>query len=187
MLQKYEIFLRFTNILTQKSRLSPDSQLQKTNYLKTNLLKQIKKISFTKECLTLSCEQRILSHVAKVKQNAELCKLFSNKKIVYAQKYQKKGMNTIIHPLICYIWFAKLYHQGLFRKHYSLFTFHYSLLHHSSHTWGTTHRHSRFLLGLVNNQALCCQEHTSDRSSVLQSHNQSHQPHADPHRHQYGH
>ena len=124
MLQKYEIFLRFTNILTQKSRLSPDSQLQKTNYLKTNLLKQIKKISFTKECLTLSCEQRILhlSHVAKVKQNAELCKLFSNKKVVYAQKYHKKGMNTIIHPLICYIWFAKLYHQGLFRKHYSLFT-----------------------------------------------------------------
>ena len=123
MLQKYEIFLRFTNILTQKSRLSPDSQLQKTNYLKTNLLKQIKKISFTKECLTLSCEQRILhlSHVAKVKQNAELCKLFSNKKIVYAQKYQKKGMNTIIHPQICYAKLAKLYHQGLFHKHFTSF------------------------------------------------------------------
>ena len=27
---------------------------------------------------------------------------------MYAQKYHKKGMNTIIHPLICYIWFAKL-------------------------------------------------------------------------------
>ena len=119
MLQKYEIFLRFTNILTQKSRLSPDSQLQKTNYLKTNLLKQIKKISFTKECLTLSCEQRILhlSHVAKVKQNAELCKLFSNKKIVYAQKYQKKGMNTIIHPQICYAKLAKLYYSTKCNKH----------------------------------------------------------------------
>ena len=56
--------------------------------------------------------------------------------------------------------------------HYSLFTIHYSLftLHHPAHTWGTAHRHSRLFLRLVYNQTLGGQEHTSDRSSVLQSH-----------------
>ena len=38
-----------------KNRVSHDTRFPKTNYLKTNLLKQIKKISFTEQFLILSC------------------------------------------------------------------------------------------------------------------------------------
>ena len=46
-------------------------------------------------------------------------------------------------------------------------------LHHATHARCTAHRHSRLLLGLVANEALGGEEHTGNRSGVLQS-NTSH-------------
>src|SRR5574344_929851 len=40
-------------------------------------------------------------------------------------------------------------------------------LHHSTHSWLS--RHCRFIFLFVNDQALCCKEHTSNRSCIFQS------------------
>ena len=45
----------------------------------------------------------------------------------------------------------------------------YKTLHHSTHSWGATHWHLRFLFGFVNNQTLCGEEHTGNRSGIFKS------------------
>ena len=89
---------------------------QKTNYLKTNLLKQIKKISvFLYFLHYIAAEKTLfLDCAAKVRRFYVTNKSFPLKMIVCAQKYYKKGMDFGIHPLICYAKFAKLYYFSLF-------------------------------------------------------------------------
>jgi len=53
MLQNYTIKLRKQN-KNKKNRMSHDNRFPKTNYLKTNLLKQIKKISLPSLRMILS-------------------------------------------------------------------------------------------------------------------------------------
>ena len=53
----------------QKNRVSHDTRFPKTNYLKTNLLKQIKKISLTSQFLILYCsEEELPLHAAKLQR-----------------------------------------------------------------------------------------------------------------------
>ena len=70
-----------------KNRVSHDIRFPKTNYLKTNLLKQIKKISFTQLFLILSCSEEYLPlHAAKVRRKTRIPKYFPEKFDVCAQK-----------------------------------------------------------------------------------------------------
>ena len=71
-------------------------------------------------------------------------------------------MNFKIHPPICYVRLAKIYDFASFKT--------FLILHHTTHAWGSTHRHSRLLLGLVADETLGGEEHAGDRSGVLQSH-----------------
>ena len=105
--------MRLANNSTIKSRLSHDSRLQKTNYLKTNLLKQIKKISFTQKFLILSCKKAIpLSRLQKYYISKYLPSIYVEKMICVRTKYQKRGMDFGFHPSICYVGLAKLYYSA---------------------------------------------------------------------------
>ena len=65
----------------KKSDVIPTTDFQKTNYLKTNLLKQIKKI-----CLSDSIRYFLISPIAKLITYSFLAKLFLRKFSSFSEK-----------------------------------------------------------------------------------------------------
>ena len=120
----------------QKSHVVTTSDFQKTNYLKTNLLKQIKKISTLGSIRFLFLFSR-----------ANLCtlgirnKFFMLKIMPFKLKTTKKREPHRQCPSFCYL--------------------RITILHHSAHS-RIAHRHCRFFLGLVNYEAFSCQEHAGN-------------------------
>ena len=74
---------------------------QKTNYLKTNLLKQIKKISFTQKSLILYCTNRLLICTVQNYNDSACWPKFLHKKTLCTNKNTtKRGWKTKSIPLI---------------------------------------------------------------------------------------
>ena len=72
---------------------------QKTNYLKTNLLKQIKKISFTQKFLILSCQQTLSMSTLQNYEEFEYRPRKLNKKTLCTNKNTAKwGWNSFSIP-----------------------------------------------------------------------------------------
>ena len=94
---------------TKKPAVSRQPVPQKTNYLKTNLLKQIKKISVILSNPTCFNTFSSVSsfHGAKLRRKEITSKKIAFYFTVRAQKYQKRGMDSTTHPSVCYAKFAK--------------------------------------------------------------------------------